>query len=491
MTISLDDRTDILDSLRLGFSLDVAAKSMGTTAAACRELADVDECWRADLADAERDGATPESAHVAPVEHKPTFAEIAALSALVTREEMVATRGHRVEVVTDMDDGDSARWARLREEFAACGPGQLGSLRWIDARCQQAGLRALDPWFEWHFGDFYASGKRIDRMLGGLRLGKSSSACPVIVNTLTKKHDVDGGTKIVIPIMSARREEADDRFYTLCKILSACGVAPKKEDDKTGLFLGGGFGGEYSAARNALSGGGQIKVTDSQGHDIEIRCMPSRVSGSIGYTSYTVFGDEIDAYPDEAEIKNPSEVIVDGLCERTTTQPEAEIFLFSASYKGPESYHSREIAKGHTMSVYCAYLGTLGAERDTAARHRLAALLRSDDPRLLAIASPDDTSIPAWVGNPKSPIETCYALAKEDIGRMLGRYGARPVENAGKASSDAVPWTEADIAALATMNQALNAEPGRAGSMRADGLLPIPGYDESNMSTVGDGWRGL
>ena len=447
VTLTDDQRADILDSLRAGCSLDVAAKAARTTPAACRELAATD----AELRDA--------MAGVQPAEEAPrvmTMRELAAATAEQDRAEEAARP--RVEIVDDMDDGLAARWHRLRIEFAACGPGQLGSLRWIDSRCQKAGLRGLDPWFDWHFGDFYKSGKRIDKMLGGLRLGKSSSVCPALVNTLTKPRDVDAGTKLAIPIMSIRREEADDRFYTLCKILSACGVAPKKEDDQTGLFIPGGFGGIYSHARNALSGGGQIKVTDSQGHDIEIRCFPARISGSIGYTAPACFGDEIDAWPDDPELHaNPAEVIIDGLGERTTTQPEAEIFLFSASYHGPTTYHARNIARGDTVADYCAHLGTLGAERDTAARHRLAALLKSDDPRLLAIADPLSRSIAAWVGNPKAPIETCYGLAKEDIGRMLGRYGARADENGKAGSAHAV--TAADLGHLADENARLFGDP--------------------------------
>jgi hypothetical protein len=462
MSLSEEQRTEILSSLRAGVTLAKAARGMMTTEKACRALAAVDPEWAAAI-----EAATPApvvDAEPTPREKREAAAAkvraaFAALSAQKASEDAAEEAGavtvapvpvaerSRIEMVHDMSDGEAARWARLHDEFNACGPGQLGSLRWIDTRCQKAGLRALDPWFDWHFGDFYASGKRIDKMLGGLRLGKSSSVCPALINTLTKQHDVDGGTKLAIPIMSVRREEADDRFYTLCKILSACGVAPKKEDDQTGLFLPGGFGGEYSQARNALSGGGQIKVKDSQGHDIEIRCFPARISGSVGYTSFAAFGDEIDTWPDDPELHaNPAEVIVDGLGERTTTQPEAEIFLFSASYHGPETYHARNVLKtGNTITDYCGHLGTLGAERDTAARHRLAALLKSDDPRLLAIADPMSRSVPAWVGNPnKAPIETCYGLAKEDIGRMLGRYGAQPTENSKTKGPAALTIEELD-----------------------------------------------
>ncbi len=113
---------------------------------------------------------------------------------------------------------------------------------------------------------------------------------------------------------------------------------------------------------------------------------------------------------------------------------------------------------GNTIADYCGYLGALGADRDTASRHRLAALIKSDDPRLLAIADPMSRSIPAWVGNPnKSAIETCYGIAKEDIGRMLGRYGARPEENSKTRETHAL--TADDLAHFGTENARMFGDP--------------------------------
>lgn len=331
---------------------------------------------------------------------------------------------------------DRAKWDRVRREAGAMGPGRSGQLLWIDDRCQKAGLRALDPWWIWHFDSFYESGKRVDKMRGGLRLGKSSTACEAIINTLIKPHDIDAGTVAIVPIMSIRREEADDRFYTLVKILSACGMEPKKPDERTGTLLGGGFGGQFNHARNALSGGGQIRLRDSQGHDVEIRCFPARLAATRGPTCFSFFCDEVDGWLDDEELHaNPAPLIVEGLMERTTTQPETEAFIYSANYRGANTYHSNLIDKGDTRSDYVARLGPLGAERDTEARLYLANLIGSTDERLLTPASPDAVDIPAWVGNPKATIETCYELAKEDIGRMLGRYGGRATENRAAVAS--------------------------------------------------------
>ena len=141
MTISLDDRADILSSVRIGFPLEVAAKGMRTTAAACRDLAATDAGWAADLADAEREGADAARAahvcrlcgqtghlatscldtsdlagHVAPdasprVPPAPTWAELAAMSAAQQEADKVAAR----------PKVDLAKWASAttHEEAAA------------------------------------------------------------------------------------------------------------------------------------------------------------------------------------------------------------------------------------------------------------------------------------------------------------------------------------------------------------------------------------
>lgn len=444
MYISASTRDLILESLAVGVDLPRAAKAAGTTAAAVRramaedgpEAAELARAVAAAVAEGER-----ASAPTAPA--PPSLLGSAWDAATAASKEAQRPAPRRPEPLTitpgaDIPEAptpqqtpeDRAKWDRVRREAEGFGPGRIGQLMWIDDRCQKAGLRALDAWWIWHFDSFYESEKRVDKMRGGLRLGKSSTACEAIVNTLVKPHDIDAGTVAIIPIMSIRREEADDRFYTLVKILSACGMEPKKPDERTGVLLGGGFGGQFNHARNALSGGGQIRLRDSQGHDVEIRCFPARLAATRGPTCFSFFCDEVDGWLDDEELHaNPAPLIVEGLMERTTTQPETEAFIYSANYRGAGTYHSNLIDRGDTREEYTARLGPLGAERDTAARLALATLIGSTDERLLAPASPDATDIPAWVGNPKATIETCYGLAREDIGRMLGRYGGRATEN--------------------------------------------------------------
>lgn len=362
----------------------------------------------------------------------------------------------------------SDRWDKARSEAAAVAPGHLGTLLWIDARCQRAGMHALDPWWTATLADFYASGKLCLTARVGLRGAKSVTVCRSLVNdALFTVRDLDPSTAGVIPIMSADRTEATDRFWTIRKVLGACGVASSKGDD-AGDLLPGGLGTEYTAS-TLPSGGGVIKTVDSQGHAIEFRIYPARITGAIGYTAVAGFCDEVDLWPVDLGVSaeevarrsdkgkaNPADVVLDRLLERfTTTMASAHLYVVSASYHGQDSAHARKVKDGDTAIQMVARLGALGAERDNAARRRLAEMIGSTDPRLLLPADPLSTDIPAWATNPAAPIETCYALSRSRVGPMLGRYGGRPDESEGAGPLSGIEWVRHGGVSAATVVDAM------------------------------------
>jgi hypothetical protein len=350
------------------------------------------------------------------------------------------------------DGGDGSTWARVREEARAVEPGHSGTLLWIDARCQKAGMHPLDLWWVEKFREFYASGKMIFGARVGLRGAKSVSVCRALVNdALFTVRDLDPGTIGVIPIMSSDRTEATDRFHTIKKILRACGIGPEKakDDDGAGDVIGGGLGSTYRST-TLPSGGGVIIVCDSQGHEIQFRIYPARITGAIGYTAVAGFLDEVDTWlvdalgvstEDVAEAAavsakgraNPGDVVIDRVRERfTTTRATAHLYIVSASYKGIDSAHWRVIDDGDTPIQYVARLGAMGAARDDVARRGLALSIGSEDPRLTTPADPATPNVGAWATNPsKAAISDCYEISKQRIGPMLGRYGGRPDEATG------------------------------------------------------------
>ena len=406
-------RPTVLRALEAGAPLKDAAAAAGTTPRAVLRLAQEDGAWYADLMSAEAHGALSRQQAVREG-REVTWAEAAAVT--------TSTEPPRMRPVHDPAD----RWGTVRVEAKALASGPLGTLMWIDARCQLIDMHPLDAWWIETFASFYASGKMVLTGRVGLRGAKSVSIPRALVNdALFAERSLDPGTVGVIPIMSTDRTEATDRFVTIRKILRACGFSPAKPDDLEGMIPGGGLAGEYTAT-TLPSGGGVIRTTDSQGHAIEFRIYPAKRTGAVGYTGIGGFCDEVDLWVDDKGA-NPAEEVLDLLLNRFTTQPTARLYIFSASYHAT-SAHARKVAEGDTMIQHVARLGVLGAARDTAARRALAALIKSADPRLLEASNPASRDVGAWVCNPSAPIDRCYALSKERLGMLLARYGGRPSE---------------------------------------------------------------
>lgn len=351
----------------------------------------------------------------------------------------------------DRTEPDAEGFDKARHEALASARGQhehFATLLWVNDRCQLAGMHPLDAWHLENQRLYYESGKPVQVERIGLRGAKSSTKCRALVNdALFQVRDLDPGTIGVIPIMSADRTEATDRFHTIRKVLGACGVkrVTKKGDEvleDVGDYRAGGVGSTYEAT-TLPSGGGVIATQDSQGHRIEFRIYPARITGAVGYTAVAGLCDEVDLWPVDLGVSNeevaqrsdggranPADVVLDRLLERfTTTLATAHLYIVSASYRGEDSAHARLMKRGDDEVQRVARLGVLGAQRDEEQRRRLAWAIGSNDPRLLAPGDSMGVNIPAWATNPdKASIEDCYRISRKRLGPMFGRYGGRPDE---------------------------------------------------------------
>ncbi len=449
--ISPDALAMVLDSLRAGVPLagrQGAARAAGTTVEAVRELAGDGtpegrawaEALSAALAEGERARAAVTWQEVAKAS-EPTVAHVA------------VTGG---APVSHLAPDDAARWDAIRNDAARrFGAGDFGQLLWMNERCAKAGMDALDDWWLWDLRAFYASGKQEHAGRVGLRGAKSTSIPrPLTRDALFIPRRLDPTVPGVIPIISVDKTEADGRFNTIRGTLRACGMAPKKPDDSNVPILPDGIAGIYESSTLA-SGGGVIYFRDSEGHDLEFRIYAAKVAGAVGYTGVSGFCDEVDLWVDDRGV-NPAERVLDLLAKRFTTQRAAHLYIFSASYY-PNSAHKRKIDEGDTALQHLARLGPIGAERDTAARHRLSAQIKSNDPRLLAPADPMSPDIPSWVTNPLVTIEDCYMRSKDRLGPMLALYGGRASEATGGKSGGA--WTVEDWTAHREAMRDLNPRP--------------------------------
>lgn len=458
MTISDDSRADILESLRAGCSLDVAAKASRTSAAACRELAAADDGWAADLAAAEREGA-------APAEPAPTWGDVMARSAELEQEAapkkpVANTPTPRSRAIYEEDaprlqsPREADKWARIREEAASLGPEKIGYLHWVDRACVDARpkLHPMDPVWLDHYCRFYESGKRVDVARKGLRAGGSDSSCRVIVaELLLLEKTLEPGLECVGLVVSANTADGEDRFDTIKQNLRACGFREltgraKEDSDEEGRYRTAGGG----------NSGRVISLADAQGNPIQYRITAANEAGVASCTAGTALGDELDLWG-RKEGKNPAKKIVEVLITRVSTVPGAVVHLMSATYDR-DSEHALMMAAGDTVRQRVSRLGELGARIDTDARRRLASLICSSDPLLLTPGDPASTDLPTWVTNPtKCPIEVCYELSDGNLARMVSLYGARPdltgVTDAGAR------LTAAELDAFATENRRLFGDP--------------------------------
>ncbi len=333
-------------------------------------------------------------------------------------------------------------WARRIEEATALADGYFGFLLWVERRCVDAKLHAMDRQWLWHFSEFYASEKFLDVGRWGLRAAKSDSVIRALVaESQFIRRVLEPGLVGVCPIMSANMREAEGRFATAKEVLRACGLrdlGPRTPAEDGGYRTGGGG----NAPRT-------IELKDSQSHPIEFRIYPANEAGAAGFTGIAGFGDELDLWgkPDGA---NPARRVVEVLVSRFTTQPGARLHLMSATYDR-KSYHAELIDQGDTIRQRVARLGVRGAEIDTAARRMLAKRIGSADPLLTTEAKPDSTNIGCWVSNDSvAPIWDCYVKMNGDLRRMMATHGACP-EFAGKGGG----WTVAMAEALGRANRTI------------------------------------
>lgn len=438
-----------------------------------------------------------------------SFAE--QMAALRLAEPAPANEAMRIEPGEDYSN-DYARVMAEAEDLY--GPGRLGMLKWIDRRGQmmRPALHAMEPLWLAAFGEYYASGKLIMLARKGLRAGGSSSACPALTRcAILGRRKLDAGTIGVIPIMSATRDEADGRFVTIRSYLRACGLTPPKkknqdedEGDEDGIryeVAPGGIEGTFRS-RRSTSGGGVIAIQDRYDHRIQFRILPALVKHGVGYTGVAGFADESDLWPNDPEHHvNPAEKILDRISERFTTtyddaaltdpsvDPGAEMLVFSASYNADSAFKraiDAAMKNGDRDALtHLMRLGEIGAKRDEEARRELAAGIGSQDPRLLAAGDSRSPDLPAWVFNPSESIAKCYAFSKDDLSRMLAKYGGRAEENARLVAT----MTLEDAQYMAQANAALQ-KPYDPRHRSGDGLFDytgIPGADDAEPTK----WRGL
>lgn len=418
MTLTDEQRADVLESLRVGCTLDVAAKGARTTSAACRDLAVMDEGWAADLAAAEREGAALAAAEVTPA---PTFAEIAAMcierdkkptkprvdleawSKATTREEAQAavgparrTKGTDVDRENDPEIGDSSGqvptmcnddgspdWDRIRlaaeRDF---GPGPFGLLMWQEERLAARGFPRMHPWWSWNLENFYASMKRWLLVLAGRGMGKSSVLTRVAaVETAFTSRRIPPGQTWIWPFVSVRPSDAKRRLQEIKEIY--------------------GLGYHYALGKiGSPEGTPTLAMDDSRGQSVAFVSFASTLGNVSGPNGLGATVDE------EEKIERDTSEIIGSLIAMFRARAGIRGIRCSSAM-GVDGSLYRSIQEGDTITNYVARIG----ERFLSATiEGFLAVAEWEDARSNSIAATtirayaagltaESTAIPSWTGN--------------------------------------------------------------------------------------------
>lgn len=398
MMLTDEQRADVLDSLRVGCSLGVAAKGARTTVAACRDLAAADEGWAVDLADAEREGAA--QVVVAPA---PTWAEAAAFSAAQEQEDAVglATPPRRAKVTavdrdsdpeigdasgtvpTMCNDDGSPDWDRIRlaaeRDF---GPGPFGLLMWQEERLAARGFPRMHPWWAWNLENFYASMKRWLLVLAGRGMGKSSVLTRVAaVETAFTSRRIPPGQTWIWPFVSVRPSDAKRRLQEIKEIY--------------------GLGYHYALGKiGSPEGTPTLAMDDSRGQSVAFVSFASTLGNVSGPNGLGATVDE------EEKIERDTSEIIGSLIAMFRARAGIRGIRCSSAM-GVDGSLYRSIQEGDTITNYVARIGqrflpaTLEgfaavAEWEEARGNTYAAgTIRA----YMAGLTAESSQIPSWTGN--------------------------------------------------------------------------------------------
>lgn len=380
------------------------------------------------------------------------------------------------------------------DSAAEMGPGLVGQLAWVEKRCALVKRHPIDEVWLHNYNRFFEGKWLILGILAGLRAGKTTSSLRAILpGALFGKHKVEAGEIAGIPIMSASTKLATMNLNEVEITLQACGMAPSRRGAEGFAVMPGGVGGTYRLT-NSSSGGGVIEFINAHGAKVRVMCMAANVASAVGYTAIGAFLDETEVWRNAKTAANPATEVIDAVQQRATTTFETAKIIVSSSYypdiaarrkaaaKGTDhrGAHQQLIEAGDTETTYIAKLGEVGAQRDNEARWTLARKIGSNDPRLLSAADPNSPSIPAWAARQDLDIYTLYLQRRGDISSLLSLYGGR-MECVDDSDTTRASLYEAYAAA----NRRICGEPSARELIRFDGLSSLDPRSRGYGSTGG------
>lgn len=197
------------------------------------------------------------------------------------------------------------------------------TLAQIDEALAKEKWPAISPWWQRVFDRVEEIKPRNVVVRGGRRGGKSSNLCGKVAirEVLSEDHEVPPGDVGYFAIISADKEQAQDRLDTCHKALSALGIAHRKTAN-------------------------EITLTD---RNVGIKCFAATLQAVVSFTCIGFLADEMARWRDKDTGDNPAKQIVTSLRATMATMPNARGWYVSAPWSTLD-YHHEMVEQGDSKA---------------------------------------------------------------------------------------------------------------------------------------------
>lgn len=192
------------------------------------------------------------------------------------------------------------------------------SIRQIDDALADVKWPNISPWWWSVIDAVYLTAVRNVVIRAGRRAGKSSTICGKIAvhEVLSDKHVVPPGDVAYFAIISADKDQAQERLDTCHKALKALGVAHRKTAN-------------------------EITLTD---RNVGIKCFAATLQAVVSFTCIGYLADEMARWRDRDTGENPAKQIITSLRATMATQPNARGWHVSAPWSTLDEHHAMVVA---------------------------------------------------------------------------------------------------------------------------------------------------